>query len=516
MVNKKITFIKPQLETDAVWDPIRTCSYLGLWHMASKLKEKGHEVKYFDEVVRNEGLQRQELFQRTTTINGDITETPLNTSYETFQRQKMRDYNALTSEQFVAKYSAFKEEGQVSRTIVRTGIPVNESLELIVQENPDFVGIPLIASANYLSATRLAKEIKQRLPHTKIVFGGQHITAFPEEFLKENPYVDHVVTGDAIEVLDDLVQGKNLDKVIRGGFQTMDKFPLLDPQIIAETGYPLEPTYTFPTNGRKSVDFMFSKGCFRKCEFCVAGSQNGNHVTTTDYDLLEKQFQVFKANGIEELVVQDDAFLHDAVHRAEHLPKVLGLLKKYGFYWQNNGGVEFEGLTKEVTDQLIEYNKAGEGRITALYVPFNPRGWNKEESASKSLSERYHPNLENLKRLREEAGIYVFTSAILGTPDQTKETIADEMATDRKLIEQGYIDAALPLSATMLPGTKWYNQNGHNIVNQKDWAGYSLFTTHHSTDKLAPKDIEKAMVDWVKGLSDVQKIYKWGSAFPDA
>ena len=49
---KKVMFIKPYLETDAVWDPIRTCPYIGAWYMASKLKEDGHEVKYLDEVTR--------------------------------------------------------------------------------------------------------------------------------------------------------------------------------------------------------------------------------------------------------------------------------------------------------------------------------------------------------------------------------------------------------------------------------------------------------------------------------
>jgi hypothetical protein len=59
--------------------------------------------------------------------------------------------------------------------------------------------------------------------------------------------------------------------------------------------------------------------------------------------------------------------------------------------------------------------------------------------------------MENLKRLREEGGIYVFTSAILGTPDQDLQAFEEELATDKSLIENGYIDAALPFSAAMLP-----------------------------------------------------------------
>lgn len=33
-------FIKPALETDAVFDPIRMASYLGIWYLASLLKKR--------------------------------------------------------------------------------------------------------------------------------------------------------------------------------------------------------------------------------------------------------------------------------------------------------------------------------------------------------------------------------------------------------------------------------------------------------------------------------------------
>lgn len=510
---KNIMLIKPALETDAIMDPIRTCSYLGMWYLASHLQEKGHNVRYLDEVVRNQGLSKQQLSVRK--LEGETAiEQSLDISNDDFQEQKMRDYHNLSPKEFVEKYSVFSGN-DVSRTIVRTGNSLEDTLKEVEKEQPDVVGIPLIATANYKPATELAKKIKERFPNTKIIFGGQHISAGAEQFLAENPYVDQVVTGDAITVIDDIVEGRIQDRIVQGGFQNMDQFPILDPNILEENGYPINPTYTYPTDGRKSVDFMFSKGCFRRCEFCVAGSQKGNDVTATEYERLDEQLRIFKEAGIEELVIQDDAFLGDRRHVKEYLPKILGLMKKYGLYWQNNGGVEFEAIDDFVTDQLIEYNKTGEGKVTALYVPFNPRTWNKEQSASKSMSERYHKNLENLKRLREEGGIYVFTSAIIGTPEQTREMFEEELATDRKLIQEGYIDAALCLSATMLPGTNWYESNGHNIINKKDYAGYSLFATHHRTEHLEPEEIEELMITWTKGLDDVQKTYHWGTAFPN-
>lgn len=498
----KITIIKPALETDAVWDPVRTCPYVGAWYLASKLKEAGHEVEYLDEVVRDNGLSKRKMLGNSVSV-------------ETFQTEKMQDYKQLSPSEFVKKYGVFNGCG-VNRTMMRTGKSLDESLDRIEYSKPDVVGIPLIATANYIPATELGRAIKEKFPSIRVIYGGQHITAMADEFIYENPWVDQVVTGDAIDIIEDVAKGRLKSKIAHGGFRNLENFPLLDPKIIENAGYPNTPLHTYPTDGRKSVDYMFSKGCFRRCDFCVAGSQKGNHVTSTEYDRIDRQLQLFRENGIEELVVQDDAFLHEPKHRREYLPKILNLMKKHGMYWQNNGGVEFEGIDEFVTEQLINYNKYGKGRVTSLYIPFNPRTWNKNGSASKTMSERYHANLNNLRRLREEGGIYVFTSAIIGTPEQTEENFEEELQTDRELIQKGYIDSALCLSATMLPGTKWYETNGYNIIDKKDYAGYSLFTTHHRTPNLEPSKIEELMIRWTKGLDDVQKTYSWQTAFPNS
>jgi len=223
---KKVMFIKPHLETDAVWDPIRTCPYIGVWYMASKLKEEGHEVKYLDEVTRSGGLEKRSLFRRDL-VDGDVVESSVDISYDDFQRQKMDDYHAMTPEGFVDKYSAFGEEGKISRMIVRTGNDLEDTLREVEEMNPDVVGIPLIATANYLPATRLGKAIKERFPDVKVVFGGQHISADPEGFLRDNDYVDQVVSGDAISAISDIVEGKNNDRVVYGGCDILPALKVL-------------------------------------------------------------------------------------------------------------------------------------------------------------------------------------------------------------------------------------------------------------------------------------------------
>lgn len=508
----KVVFVKPALETDATFDPIRTTVYLGIWYLASLLKEKGHEIHFLDEIVNDFHMGEQFLYQRTL-INNSVMEKPLEISPREFQEKKMADFHTLDCKQFLERYSAFKNDGSIVRNILRTGNSIDTTLAKIERIKPDVVGIPLIASANYLPATKLGKAIKNAFPAIRVIFGGQHISAEHSWFLTENPWVDTLVTGDAITVINGVIEGNYLDKLVRGEFQTMDKFPLLDPSIISQCQYPLEPTYAYTSFGRRTSDFMFSKGCFRHCDFCMAGCQTGNHVTCIDYERIDEQLQIFKNYGIEELIVQDDAFIFKP---KTHLVRVLGLMKKHGFYWQNNGGLDFELLDDFVTEQFIDYNRHGHGRITALYIPFNPRQWNKGQSAAESMTREHKDCYRNLKRLREEANIHVFTSEILGTPDHTIPIMEEDIDFHKMMVREGYLDAVYTLVATLLPGTKWNLENRHMIINERDFPGYSLFTVHHRTSNISdPRIIEEFIFRRAKELNGIQKSYPWGSAFPN-
>ncbi|MDF9844113.1 MULTISPECIES: cobalamin-dependent protein [unclassified Paenibacillus] len=508
----KVVFLKPYLETDATWEMIRTSSYLGIWYIASKLKQKGHSVWYLDEVIRNNGIKRTSLFQ--TELEGEqFQESPLDISILEYRKEKNKYFEAHTPEEFVNKYSAF-QNGKIHRTIARTGNSIEETLSEVGRISPDYVGISLISTANLKAAIKTGEAIHNQFPNIKIIYGGHHVSALPHQFLKDNPWVDYIVIGDGIEIFEDIVEGRVKDKIIYQGFKPMSNFPLLDMDIIKETKYPADQEYSYPSFGRKSIDFMFSKGCFRKCEFCAAGGQKDNKVSFLDWDLIDEQLRLFKEAGIKELIVQDDAFIFGGI---KALSRKLAVMKKYDFYWQDSGGIDFELLTDDVTNLFIEYNTTGTGRLTGMYIPFNPRFWNRGSSATETMVNRYDNHFNNLKRLREEGNIYVFTSEIVGAPHQTRQTITQDIESHKQMIREGYLDTALTLSATLLPGTQWYDNFGSSIVNKNDIPGYSLFTTHHRTENLPdPRIIEELFVLRTKELNSIQSTYNWQTPFPNS
>lgn len=505
----KIAFVSPQRQVDAIHEPPRGGIQIGPALMASKLAELGHEVHYLDESVRNGGWQRRELSRRRLqTGSRVIHEIALNRSWADVQTEKMADFRAMSPTDFIKKWSAFKDDGTVERIIARIGVPEEETIEHLRDLGVQAVGIPLAASANYLAATSLGSRIKRELPGVRVVMGGQHITADPRQFVLDNPWVDHVASGDAITTIEDMMAGRATSKIVAGGFQQMTEYPVMNCDLFADAGYSTPPTHNYPS-GLKSVDWMASRGCYRDCAFCFAGRKE-QAVTQSSWDRIRKQLDHFVASGIEELVLQDDAILFRA--KQFFLP-LLREMKSRGLSWSDNGGVEFESFTPEIAEAIERYNGDGRpGKCISLYVPFNPRSWNATMNSAGSMTGRYHNSLENLGRVRA-AGVYVLTSLMVGTPDQTKQMFTEDVGISRGLITDGYLDSALPLSATMLPGTQWHARNGHNIVHPDDWAGYNLFSTHHRTDHMTPREIEVCMVRSVRELADVQQIGPWQSAF---
>ena len=181
-----VVFIKPYLETDATWEMIRTSSYLGLWYMASKLKARGHNVKYLDEVMRNNGIKKTSLFE-TTLEGNDYLEHPLDMNIEDYRAEKNKYFENNTPKQFVDKYTAFHGNKIKKSNCHKLGNSIEDTLQEIEKFNPDFVCISLIATANLNAAIRLGKAVKINFPKAKIIYGGQHVSSLYKSFVGRKP-----------------------------------------------------------------------------------------------------------------------------------------------------------------------------------------------------------------------------------------------------------------------------------------------------------------------------------------
>lgn len=498
IMSKRILLVVPFIYTDAVFDPIRACQNIGLKYLGSFLKALGHTVEILDCVL--EGFDQRKL------VGSDK-------SYSQFTAEKLTDVRDLDAAAFSEKYNA---EGYAGRPVVRTGLALAEIVERVRAFNPDIVGISIFASCNHISALETAKAIKNAFPHIKIVAGGAHATDMAEVVLRDSEgAIDICVRGEGFAPLQQIVEGITpeigvaylddegnlIDKgeAVRIAFSD---FPDLDPELYEHISLPKSAPHTHQTHG-KWTDVMFSRGCHRGCEFCVAGSKCYRY-QALGLDKAEEQLRRLKAAGYEHLILQDD----DLLQNLNFFYGVLELISKYDFSWQDNGGVSIEDLSPEVGQKIID-----NGRCTALYVPFNPRAHTVAQAAGQTVR-KYGVNVEGLKRLRAK-GVYVYTSGIVGLNVHSRENIESEVEEYKSLIAGGYVDQALIFPVSHLPATRNHTLFAKDIEDPAYWLGYSIFVPHARTQTMVVREVELAVIWANMELNNAQsQAGPWGSAFP--
>ena len=121
--------------------------------------------------------------------------------------------------------------------------------------NPRFVGITVL-STHFLPANLIAKIVKETVSDAKVIVGGVHAEAEPEQMLR-NPSIDAVCRGDGEEVMLEYVRGIE-NSQIRG-------LSYRNNQIVCHNS-PQEQTsdldqYPFPAYHLVNFDNYFSTGC---------------------------------------------------------------------------------------------------------------------------------------------------------------------------------------------------------------------------------------------------------------
>jgi anaerobic magnesium-protoporphyrin IX monomethyl ester cyclase len=143
-----------------------------------------------------------------------------------------------------------------------------ETLKNVLEQRPDWL---IIESATRTIPENLwvAKKVK-RLLKSKVVFVGQHATAFPESLISEG--IDYIAIGEYESSILELLTGENSS--IAGIYPNQRRL-LIDIKSLPwpedndlkriEYGAPGEPSSDY-----LEIQAYASRGCFGNCPFCVA------------------------------------------------------------------------------------------------------------------------------------------------------------------------------------------------------------------------------------------------------
>ena len=126
---------------------------------------------------------------------------------------------------------------------------------------PDVAGIS-ISYLDYHSSLEAIDRIKKIKTNCKIVVGGMLPTNFTD-IIEQNKQIDHIVVGEGeisfIELLEELEQGRQPDRIIKGKTPDLDNLPFIDREIFdynQELRCSFVPDATIPT-----VTMIAGRGC---------------------------------------------------------------------------------------------------------------------------------------------------------------------------------------------------------------------------------------------------------------
>jgi len=351
---------------------------------------------------------------------------------------------------------------------------------------------------------RTIRDIKKRLPETKVVLMGDHVTALPEESFK-NTEVDYVVTGGDYDfLLLNLVEHLSGKQKIEPGIwyktedgirnsghfvlnHNLNELPLIDRDL---TKWRLYSQKNGNFKRRPGTYTMAGRDCWwHRCAFCS---------WTTLYPTWRCRSPT---NVVEEIGM---------------------LIDKYGIkeVFDDTGTFPVGNWLKRFCDLMIEkkYNReiyfSCNMRFGALsfqeYVMMKHAGFRELlfglESANQETLNRLNKNLvveeiERSCRKAREAGLEPHLTIMIGYPWETREHISRTLRFAKKLMEKGW---AVTLQATIVipyPGTPLYEEsraNGWFRIDPSDYERYDMKYPILTTSDMSPEEVTKVCNEMYK------------------
>jgi len=340
-------------------------------------------------------------------------------------------------------------------------------LKEIRETSPDFIGITIL-SISYGVAIKLIKDIRKN-SDTKIVIGGAHVSALPEQSLKDTE-ADFAVIGEGEETFRELCSNndyKNInglafrkdEEIIinkpRDLIKDIDSIPFPAWEIINPDTYPPTPHGAFYKHF-PIAPITTTRGCPFNCIFCASKCtwkqklrvRSAKNVVD-EIEYLNKKF------GIQEFHFEDDNFTFSRSHVVDVCNEILE--RKLNIVWACPNGVRIDKLDYEIVSLM---KKSG-----CYQLSFGIESGSQEiiNSINKHMDLKIVPNVVKMVK---SLGIKTCGFFIVGLPEDTKETIEETINFSISVP----FDVAQFSRFIPLPGTKpfddWYKDNfDWNMIN---------------------------------------------------
>lgn len=350
----------------------------------------------------------------------------------------------------------------------RENLPASRLAAALPASKPDLIGLTSYTPGGPAEAYRIAALCKRRYGPVKVVAGGPHASAVPEEALATG-VVDYVVRGEGEATLLELLGG-GAPSGIRGlsfleegaAVHNADRPPLRDLDHLPFPAYDLlDPRGYGVTLGRArrspAASMIMTRGCPYSCSFCQAGRLGKSFRSRSPKNVLAEMELLSRRFGIREFAFQDDVF----TAKRKNLIELCDLLRRsdLGAWWSCLSRVD------TVDAEMLAIMQAAGCRQIGFGV----------ESGSDEILQASGKKItvamaREAVRLAREAGLEVVTYFILGLPGETRETLEQTLRLSRELRP----DYCLFNVLVPLPGTAIYREaEQEGALATRDWRRYT-------------------------------------------
>jgi len=325
-------------------------------------------------------------------------------------------------------------------------------------QKADLVGITAY-TAEIPGAYEIADGFRNK--GTKVVMGGIHVSALPDEALQ---HADSVVVGEAEGVWNGL-----LGDLERGALKPLYRSDAL----IDMAGMPVPRRDLVDRSMYSSFNSLqATRGCPHRCEYCTVTAFFGNKYRTRPVNDVIKEIEVFDT--------KDFFFVDDNITgkpgNARELFRALIPLKR------NWGGQTTISLAKD--EELLSLYAQSGGKYAFIGFETLSESNLKKMNKSWNSPDGYG---EAIKRIHK-AGVSIVGSFIFGL-DEDDTSVFEKTY---RFIMEHKIDAAQFHILTPFPGTELYNEmDRQERITDRDWSKYHTGEVIFKPKNMTPEELQR-------------------------
>lgn len=418
----------------------------------------------------------------------------------------LRTASGITQPLSISYIASFLIKNGYSVKIIDNDIENLTPIDLetrIRQFNPISVGITVSTSSTN-TAIEIAKIVKKINGEIKVIAGGIQPTILPHILLKNNE-IDICVMGEgeitSLELLRAIKYNRDISEINGIAYKKNGEIKITEPRKLIDNldelpipAYELLPMnrYTLPASRRLTsypiASVITSRGCPYLCKFCSHNTVFKNKVRfRSPENVLEEMKYLRKKFDVREFVFWDDSILLDK-NRAI---KIFNMIKKElpDIYFTCSSRVDH--INEEVAKLMYD---AG-----CRMILFGA------ESGSQKILDSIKKQtklaqIEKAVEICKKNKIMSFCSFILGTPEETKETIEET----RKFVLELDPDFAIFTIFTPLPGSYYFEEflkKGLLKLENVDWNSYiNLLSSSPPANQIEFNLTKQELINYQKKL----------------